>query len=99
MKPGGVPKPVVKKIEEKPGRKERTPLEERHYTLSLFDQEDLVARKVRDEDDTTKENEEEEESNNYKDDKEEFEVGSEVSSDQVINEEDRRLLLQTDRLR
>ena len=38
-------KPEVKK-EEKPSRKENTPQEERHYTLSLFDQEDTVARKA-----------------------------------------------------
>lgn len=74
--------PEVKKPEPKPFRKEEAPLDERHYTLSLFDQEEVVARKDDDED----ADEEEEENSKSKDD-EEFEVGKEVSADQVINEE------------
>jgi cell division protein FtsZ len=74
-------KPELKK-EEKPSRKENTPQEERHYTLSLFDQEDVVARKVeKDEED------EDEDISHLKNDQEEFETGKEISADQVINEE------------
>ena len=69
------------KQEEKPARKEETPLEERSYTLSLFDQEDVVAKKFEEED------EEEDDISKFKEDEDEFELGKEVSADQVINDE------------
>lgn len=84
-------KPVVKKEEVKPARKEEkpkreeTPLEERSYTLSLFDQEDIVARKV----EYRQEEEEEEEDDiaQFRAVEDEFNVGKEIASDQVINDE------------
>ncbi len=81
-------KPEVKpfiKPQEKPSRKEETPLQERSYTLSLFDQESVVARKIDDE----KENEDEEEDDlsKFRNQDDEFEVGKEISTDQIINEE------------
>lgn len=74
-------KPLYVKPETKPIKKEETPLEERHYTLSLFDQQEVVAKKLDDDDD----NEDDIEKSNEDDD--EFDVGREVSADQVINEE------------
>ncbi len=81
--------PAVKREEEKPAvkkpsRKEETPLEERHYTLSLFDQEDVVARKV---EHREEEDDEDDDISRFKDDQDEFEVGKEIAADQVINEE------------
>jgi cell division protein FtsZ len=84
--------PPVEKIEEKPrkpeprpARKEETPLEEREYTLSLFDQEDVVAKKMDEE--PLDEDDEDDDIGKFKDDENEFETGREVSADQVINEE------------
>ncbi len=73
-------KPIYVKPVEKPFKKEETPLEERHYTLSLFD-EPAISAKMDDNDD------EDDDISHSKDDEEEFEVGKEISSDQVINEE------------
>lgn len=73
------PVPEIKKREEKPARKEETPLP----SLPLFDQEEEVVHKV----EFVHEEEEEEEYRPLKDDKEEFAVGGEVSADQIINEE------------
>ena len=75
-------KPVYIKPEEKPFKKEDTPLEERHYTLSLFDQQDVVAKKFEDDDDDG-----DDDIDKSKEDDDEFDVGREVSADQVINEE------------
>ncbi len=75
-------RPVYVKPETKPLKKEETPLEERSYTLSLFDQPAAVTNKF--EDDDEDEEEDLEKSNN---DDDEFEVGKEISADQVINEE------------
>ncbi len=69
---------IYTKPEEKP-RKEETPMEER--TLSLFEQEDVVARKFEEEDD------EEEDISRSRVDEDEFENGKTVSADQVINSE------------
>ncbi len=73
-------KPIYVKPVEKPFKKEETPLEERHYTLSLFD-EPAITSKIDDDED------EDEDISRSKDDDEEFEIGKEISSDQVINEE------------
>jgi cell division protein FtsZ len=75
-------KPVYKKPEEKPSKKEETPLEERSYTLSLFDQEEVVAKKYNDDDD-----DEDDDISKFKGDEDEFEIGKEVSADQVINDD------------
>ncbi|CAN5327132.1 hypothetical protein BH09BAC3_BH09BAC3_28630 [soil metagenome] len=72
-------KPVYKKQEEKP-KKEETPLEERFHTLSLFDQEEVVAKKYNDDD-------EDDDISKFRGDDDEFEIGKEVSADQVINED------------
>ena len=66
------------KPEEKPSKKEEAPLEERNYTLSLFDAEEVVAKKFKNDD---------EDISKSRDNDEEFENGKEVSSDQVINAE------------
>lgn len=73
-------KPIYVKPVEKPFKKEETPLEERHYTLSLFDEPAITAKNDDDDD-------EDDDISHAKDDDEEFEVGKEISSDQVINEE------------
>ncbi len=75
--------PVVKKVE-RPSRREDTPQEERHYTLSLFDNPEIGNRKA---DEESGHEEEEEDISKFKDDQEEFELGTQVSADQVINEE------------
>jgi cell division protein FtsZ len=74
--------PVYIKPVEKPFKKEETPLEERSYTLSLFDEQDITAKKFEDDD-----NEEDEEFSKSNGDDDEFEVGKEMSSDQVINDD------------
>ncbi len=75
-------KPFVKPG--KPSHKEETPLQERSYTLSLFDQESVVARKN---DDDEKEAEDEDDLSKFRSqDGDEFEVGKEISTDQIINE-------------
>ena len=66
------------KPEEKP-RKEETPLQDR--TLSLFAQEDVIARKFEEDDD------DEEDISRSRVDEDEFENGKAVSADQVINSE------------
>ncbi len=76
-------KPEVKKPE-RPSRRDETPKEERHYTMSLFDNPELEARKEEAEEEHDGE---EEDISKFKDDKEEFELGTQVSADQVINEE------------
>lgn len=81
------PVPVPARREEPPVRKEEPPREERRETtLPLFDQEEVVARKVEHRLEEEME-EEEEDFAPLKDDREEFEVGREVAADQVINEE------------
>lgn len=77
--------PEVKLPEEKPVAKEEFPAEPPRQ-ISLFDQEDVVARKV----ELPQEEEPlelEDEDIRFKDDSEEFEVGREVAADQVINDE------------
>jgi len=89
-KPEPTPLPVVKKAEEKPvykkeekpSWKDETPLEERSYTLSLFDDNDIIAKKYNNDDD-----EEEDNLGKFRGDDDEFEIGKEVSADQVINED------------
>jgi cell division protein FtsZ len=73
-------KPIYVKPVEKPFKKEEIPLEERNYTLSLFDEPAITSKLDDDED-------EDDDISHSKDDDEEFEVGKEISSDQVINEE------------
>ncbi|MBS1542751.1 MAG: cell division protein FtsZ [Bacteroidetes bacterium] len=83
-------KPPVKKNEEKAGRKEErtkreeTPLEERHYTLSLFDQDEQATGRM---DLREEEEEEEDDLAPFRATEDEFNVGKEISADQVINEE------------
>ncbi|MBY0433996.1 MAG: cell division protein FtsZ [Cyclobacteriaceae bacterium] len=79
--------PVLKKQEEKPTlpkqpekpKKEEPPVEERQRTWTLFDQEDVVARHI-------EEDEEEEDIARVKND-DEFDIGKEIAADQVINED------------
>lgn len=79
--------PVEEKIEEPVKKeepvmkKEEKPRREEPQTLSLFDQEDVVAEKppVVDEDETEEEF--------IGDEDDEFELGKEVSADQIINDE------------
>ncbi len=73
-------KPVYVKPVEKPFRKEETPLEERSYTLSLFDDQNMVTSKIDDDD-------EDEDISHSKEDDDEFEIGKELSADQVINDD------------
>ncbi len=75
----------VFKPEPKPSKKEETPLEERNYTLSLFDQEDVVAKKVNEH--AEEEDDEDDDISKFRDQDEEFVTGKEISADQVINEE------------
>ena len=83
-----MPKKEEAKEVVKPAKKDETPLKERNYTLSLFDQENVVAKKT---DDSEDEDEDEEAGDDdigkSKDDHEEFEVRKEISSDKIINEE------------
>ena len=74
--------PVLKAPEEeRPAKGEEPPEEERVRTWTLFDQEEVTARKP-------EENmEEEKEGVHRPSEEEEFEVGKEISADQVINEE------------
>ncbi|MBL7851315.1 MAG: cell division protein FtsZ [Cyclobacteriaceae bacterium] len=76
--------PEVKKEEERPVAKEEFPAVPPRQ-ISLFDQEDVIARKP--EPPAEEEFSLEEEEVRYKDDREEFEVGRETAADQVINEE------------
>ena len=77
-------KPAYIKPEQKPFKKEETPLQERNYTLSLFDQEEIVAKKF---DDEEADEDDDDDIDKFKGDDDEFEIGKEVSADQVINEE------------
>ena len=79
-------KPMVKP-QEKPSRKEETPLQERSYTLSLFDQESVVAKKVDDEKEGEDEEADDDDLSKFHKEDDEFEVGKEISTDQIINEE------------
>jgi cell division protein FtsZ len=85
--PSAVQQPVAPEppaAEEPPVRKEETPREERRQTtLPLFDQEEVVARKT----ESWQEEEEEEDIAPVRNDREEFEAGSEIAADQVINED------------
>lgn len=71
-------KPVYKKPEEKPLRKEEPPKEERSYTFTLFDKDEITS---------SHEEEDEGEESLFGGDDEEFSLGKEVSSDQYINDE------------
>lgn len=83
-------KPIVKpeekqiyiKPEEKPFRKEEPLKEERAYTFTLFEKEEITASRQDDDMD-----EEEGEDSLFRKDEDEFEMGKEISSDQVINDE------------
>jgi len=75
-------KPVYIKPAEKPFKKEETPLEERNYTLSLFDEPAPVTAKLDNDDD-----DEDDDISSSRDDDDEFDLGKEISSDQVINDD------------
>ncbi|HRI79337.1 MAG TPA: cell division protein FtsZ [Cyclobacteriaceae bacterium] len=83
-------KPPEVKQEKKPLRKEETPLQERSYTLSLFDQESVVAKKM-EEDESFRDEEEDDDDDDISKlqnrEEDEFEIGREVSADQIINDE------------
>lgn len=80
--PKPVSKPIYVKPETKPIRKEETPLEERSYTLDLFAQEPVNRLE-----DDHEDEEEDSMENTRRNEDDEFEVGKEISADQVINEE------------
>jgi cell division protein FtsZ len=78
-----VPKPGVK-----PPRKEESSLTERSYTLSLFDDAGVTAKKTEDTQDETGEDDEDDDIGKFQNhDDDEFDVGKEISTDQIINEE------------
>ncbi len=72
-------KPVYVKPEEKPVRKEEPPKEERAYTFTLFEKDEITARH-------DQENKNDEDHLSGHDD-EEFSFSKEVSSDQYINDD------------
>ncbi len=72
-------KPVYKKPEEKPVRREEPPKEERSYTFTLFDKDEITSNHEEEED--------EGEESLFGGDDEEFSLGKEVSSDQYINDD------------
>jgi cell division protein FtsZ len=72
-------KPVYIKPEEKPLRKEEPPKEERAYTFTLFEKNEITSSHDQDEEDG--------EDSLFGRDEEEFSLGKEVSSDQYINDE------------
>ena len=74
-------KPVYIKPEEKPLRKEEPPKEERAYTFTLFEKEEITASREENMD------EDEGEESLFGRDDEEFSLGKEVSSDQYINDD------------
>lgn len=79
-------KPVIKPEVKRP-RKDETPLTERVQVLSLFDEESVVSKKKEDEAEEEDDDEEDDLSRFRNQDDDEFEVGKEVSTDQIINEE------------
>jgi cell division protein FtsZ len=79
--------PVYVKAEPKPAKKEETPLQERSYTLSLFDQDEVVVNKINEEEEEQLGDDDDEDAGKSKGDEDEFDIGKEISSDQIINEE------------
>lgn len=85
-----IDKPILKpeekqiyiKPEEKPFRKEEPLKEERAYTFTLFEKEEITASHHEDDMD-----EDEGEDSLFRKDEDEFEMGKEISADQVINDE------------
>ena len=85
-----IDKPILKpeekqiyiKPEEKPFRKEEPLKEERAYSFVLFEKEEITARHQDDDTD-----EDEDEDGLFRKDEDEFEMGKEISADQVINDE------------
>ena len=85
-----IDKPILKpeekqiyiKPEEKPFRKEEPLKEERAYTFTLFEKEEITASHQDDDMD-----EDEGEDSLFRKDEDEFEMGKEISADQVINDE------------
>jgi len=75
-------KQIYIKPDEKPFKKEEPLKEERSYTFTLFEKEEITASH---EDDNA--NDEEEDNSLFGKDEDEFEVGKEISADQVINDE------------
>ncbi len=74
--------PVVKAEEPAPQKKqEEKPRREEPRVLSLFDQEDVVAKKVEPEMDDEAEEEE------FREEEDEFELGQGIGEDQIINDE------------
>ncbi len=85
-----IDKPILKpeekqiyiKPEERPFRKEEPLKEERAYTFTLFEKEEITARHQDDDTD-----EDEDEDGLFRKDEDEFEMGKEISADQIINDE------------
>lgn len=75
-------KQIYVKPEEKPFRKEEPLKEERAYTFTLFEKEEITASHQDDDMD-----EDEGEDSLFRKDEDEFEMGKEISADQVINDE------------
>lgn len=75
-------KQIYIKPEEKPFRKEEPLKEERAYTFALFEKEEITASHQDDDMD-----EDEGEDSLFRKDEDEFEMGKEISADQVINDE------------
>jgi cell division protein FtsZ len=75
-------KQIYIKPEEKPFKKEEPLKEERSYTFTLFEKEEITASH---EDDNT--DDDEEDNSLFGKDEDEFEMGKEISADQVINDE------------
>jgi cell division protein FtsZ len=75
-------KQIYIKPEEKPFRKEEPLKEERAYTFTLFEKEEITASHQDDDMD-----EDEGEDSLFRKDEDEFEIGKEISADQVINDE------------
>lgn len=75
-------KQIYIKPEEKPFRKEEPLKEERAYTFTLFEKEEITASHQDDDMD-----EDEGEDSLFRKDEDEFEMGKEISADQVINDE------------
>jgi cell division protein FtsZ len=80
-KPAIIPedKPIPNKPEEKPERIEELPKEERAYTFTLFEKDEIKS--------DFKEIKDDGEEGLLSMDEDEFEMGKEISSDQIINEE------------
>ncbi len=73
-------KPVSEKPEEKPLKKEEPPREERAYTFTLFEKEESTAS-------SENTSADEGEDSLFAEEEDEFTVGKEISTDQIINEE------------